>query len=224
MEITLNSSDIFLRTYSCNVEGLQVSIDRMKIRGYEGQHVYLYQSIDVNDVIIMKQTAKFLPKGIGALFVYLRQFEVILSKLESIEKNDFIQMIYLQDLRLDQNEIEVIPHDAFWLLKNLRWLSLSGNKIQLLNDRLTLKLLKLMWITVDDNFIEFLDSRALQVNKNLELLSIRNNKLIQVNFNFNHFNSLAFVDFSMNFCVNTVARKAEKGFAMIQKEITENCA
>lgn len=109
----------------------------------------------------------------------------------------------LIDLKLDKNEIDMILSDTFWDLRSLQWLSIRNNRLKALTDNLIWRLPNLKWFTVDNNFIAVLHDNLFSRNPDLELISMKDNQLKEITFDFQHFNKLRFVDFGGNTCINS---------------------
>lgn len=132
----------------------------------------------------------------------------------------------LIDLKLDHNEIDMILPDTFWDLHSLQWLSIRNNRLKALTDNLILRLPNLKWFTVDNNFISVLHDNLFSRNPDLELISMKDNQLKEVSFDFQNFNKLRFVDFEGNKCINSSVqwkRVEALVFNQIQKDIYKFC-
>lgn len=116
----------------------------------------------------------------------------------------------MTDLVLDFNEIENLEIDVFYDLKSLEWLSMRSNRILRLNDENFIANPKLKWISLDNNLIQKLTQKVFEKNLNLEILSFSKNNLREICIDFIFFESLKFVDFSGNKCVNETLKKKKK--------------
>lgn len=196
----------------------------MKVTNAEGIHVFSHNDDDVNDLSIKNQTVIYMPDGIGEVFPTLKQLAVMSTRLKYLRRSNFKIMVFLKDLRLDNNEIEIIFSDTFWDLANLQWLSISGNHIKTLSEGLLLMCARLQWLTADDNQLEVFEQRYLRRNRNLELLSLRRNKLKEIKFEIKLFKSLAYIDFTDNICIDIAAsNKNATALRAVQIEIWEHC-
>jgi Leucine-rich repeat (LRR) protein len=196
-----------------------------KISKVLGHHKVFYSNSWVNDLKIIGETVVHIPNGIDDFFPGLKKLGIMRSKLKFIKRVNFEPLKNLKDLRLDNNEIEVILSDTFWDLKSLTWLSISGNKIKSLDEGWTSMNQQLLWFSANDNQIEILNQKYFRRNLAIELISLRNNKLTEVTFNFKRFKKLNYVDLRNNVCIDSVVCKWEKfsTFYETQKKVRENC-
>lgn len=129
----------------------------------------------------------------------------------------------LLDLRLDHNRIEFIVPDTFRDLIKLEWLSLTDNKLKSLNEDLTLAMPELLWFTANYNFIERFDESFFTQNPKLELISMRGNKIKEINFKIKNFNRLSFLDFRQNLCIDDYVGLKHPRVNELQDKIYKNC-
>lgn len=217
---------IFLSTYTCIARDLYVTASNARLMSIEGKHERYFSNEDVNDVAIISQSTIHIPDGLGRTFPNLKLLEIMSSQAMFVHRRNFVGMNFLVDLRLDDNLLEIIPSDTFWDLKSLQWLSLTGNQIKTLPIDLLIKSFGLLWLTADENEVEKLDEKFLQSNSKVEMISMRNNKLIKIEFEFDNFKQMSVIDFRDNVCINAISDRDQEGFKFegIQEAIRVNCS
>ena len=120
--------------------------------------------------------------------------------LKALKNNFFIDLINLKSLYATNNKIETIEDEAFMGLKNLQMLDLSSNLIKEPNLKSFNHLPSLTRLFLNNNLITMFTTKKYnnEFLKNLKILNLSKNCLIDVDFNETIFNNLEFLYLSDN--------------------------
>jgi Leucine-rich repeat (LRR) protein len=172
--------------------------EKIKIIGYRSQSGENFDQ--TNDLVISyKNLNQKLPENVGFIFKNLIFFDVSVSKVKFIAKNDFENMKNLKHLRLYHNEIEELPTDVFEGLENLEILNLSSNKIKSLPKTTFANNWKLKILWINENSLERIETETFENNLELQELHFRKNKIKFVGIDFRIYPNLESIDFSENY-------------------------
>ena len=184
----------------------------------------------VISIVATNLSTSFIPNGLGFRFRKIESFIYESSKVKFVSEDNFEGMRNLKKLSLQENEIEKIPQDAFIYLKHLTELNLSKNKLKLLHDDTFARLFKLRNFAASHNDLQDINEEMFGRNKNLEVISLKKNRIVRMSMNLENFDKLKRVDLRSNICIDTCVdeRKRSKhtcrgDIQELNKEIEKMC-
>lgn len=134
--------------YTCFVKALDfTSSNTIRVFGeYRGR-----SNLHVEKIIFHNLRLKKFPRGIGSVFPNIIEISVINCGVETITREDFVDMDNLRMLELSENRIVELPWDVFIDLTKLRMLIIAGNLVTYIHPKTFEPLTKLDWLDLSDN-------------------------------------------------------------------------
>lgn len=140
-----------------------------------------------------------MPFKLGHEFEKLEALWIIRSRLKSMTKQNFDEMLKLRALNLYENEISSLHFDVFHNLVNLEYLDLDNNFISELHPDLFVYMPDLTALRMRENKLEKLSEKIFRSNKNLEQIHLNGNKLKEIGVDFSAMENLMAVNLENNF-------------------------
>jgi Leucine-rich repeat (LRR) protein len=145
----------------------------------------------------------YIPSGFDKFFPNADEFYVMFSKLQRIQRSDFVNLKFVRVISFYHNEIKTIPEDTFVDMVKLEYLSLSFNHIKALPDKVFQPLVNLIGLYLHNNEITEITYNHFQENIKLEAIWLQHNELSSIDKNaFDLLTKLKFVDLIGNMCIN----------------------
>lgn len=141
-EREVNELDVVLKTCIMNSTAINSNYFTItSVKDETVEEIYFDHNHDLN----------FLPNAIGEKFPNLLSLSAWRCSLLSVSRDNFIQLLSLRRMALNENNIQTISTETFEDLTSLEWLFLDHNKIKTLDVEVFKSLHKLQFISLSSN-------------------------------------------------------------------------
>lgn len=171
-------------------------------------------------MVIDFEPSNFIYGELGDVFCNLETLRIISQSIELVERSNFANLDYLQELSLFRNPIEFLPEDVFWDLPSLEELNLCNCRIKVLPGNVFKNLKELTSIILSDNRLTKLPGNLFENNIKLREISLENNKIVRIDVDFSKLHNLRWLNLEGNECIDD---QKERNIQDLQKIINLKC-
>lgn len=177
---------------------------------------------DVTELEVKNIRWYSIPNKIGEFFPNIDVFSIVSANLRSIEKENFMKLTLISELKLSDNEISKFNENTFEDLVNLRKLHLGNNSLVYVYEKSFSSMLSLTNIYLHYNLIEFLPKYLFRHNLKLRIIRLDHNKIVFIDERmFDYLNFVKHLDLQKNVCIDAI--KAKELQTDLKEKISAKC-
>lgn len=176
-QLTLNCDFQSYTRNTCKVKDLENHDQNSVFSKVIGNHAANKSNELVTGLIIKQQNITYVPRKISKFFPNLQRYDVRISALISIQREDFEGFNHLESIILVQNNLEALSYDVFHDLSQLKSLRLSENKLKTLHYKIFWNNINLEELALDNNQLSFIHEELLTELRKLTSIYLQNNRI-----------------------------------------------